>query len=205
MMQKKRIRWMKIIIWRSWKLRKTTSMLRMKKKKQLKNSMKKTRQITRWLVLLIVFLIIANWIHTRIVQSIHHIVVKMLYDISEETWYENDDNFLWENVKNNFMNLIFLTRKRLNDIENDEKMSLDAISDEKQYKQNWMMLSKLRITLKMTRFQTIQRMWLRLINILKRKLRHLRECDMSCRKCRVLQKISFLKLFLIIFLIVFLL
>jgi hypothetical protein len=171
----------------------------------LKNSMKKTRQITRWLVLLIVFLIIANWIHTRIVQSIHHIVVKMLYDISEETWYENDDNFLWENVKNNFMNLIFLTRKRLNDIENDEKMSLDAISDEKQYKQNWMMLSKLRITLKMTRFQTIQRMWLRLINILKRKLRHLRECDMSCRKCRVLQKISFLKLFLIIFLIVFLL
>jgi hypothetical protein len=67
-----------------------------------------------------------------------------------------------------------------------------------------MMLNKLRIVLKMTRFQTIQRMWRRLINILKRKLRHLRECDMSCRKCRVLQKISFLKFFLIIFLIVFL-
>ncbi len=56
------------------------------------------------------------------------------------------------------MNFIFLTRKKLNDIENDEKMSLDAISDEKQYKQNRMMLSKLRIILKMTRFRTIQRM-----------------------------------------------
>jgi hypothetical protein len=68
-----------------------------------------------------------------------------------------------------------------------------------------MMLSKLRITLKMTRFRTIQRMWRRFINTLKRKLRHLRECNMSCRKCRALQKINFLKLFLIVFLIVFLL
>ncbi len=174
-------------------------------KKRLKNSMKKTRRITRWLVLLIIFLIIVNWIHTRIAQNIHHIVVKTLYDINEETRYENDDNLLWKNVKNDFMNLIFLARKRLNDIENDEKMSLDAINDEKQYKQNRMMLSKLRITLKMTRFRTIQRMWRRFINTLKRKLRHLRECNMSCRKCRALQKINFLKLFLIVFLIVFLL
>jgi hypothetical protein len=56
------------------------------------------------------------------------------------------------------MNLIFLARKRLNDIKNDEKMSFDVINDEKQYKQNQMMLNKLRIVLKMTRFQTIQRM-----------------------------------------------
>jgi hypothetical protein len=29
------------------------------------------------------------------------------------------------------MNFIFLARKRLNDIENDEKVSLNAINDEK--------------------------------------------------------------------------
>jgi hypothetical protein len=56
------------------------------------------------------------------------------------------------------MNFIFLTRKRLNDIENDEKISMNVINDEKQYRQNRMMLNKLRIILKMTRFQTIQRM-----------------------------------------------
>jgi hypothetical protein len=56
------------------------------------------------------------------------------------------------------MNFIFLTRKRLNDIKNDEKMLMNIINDEKQYKQNRMMLNKLRIILKMTRFRIIQRM-----------------------------------------------
>ncbi len=135
-----------------------------------------------------------NWICTRIAQKSHYIVVKTLYDINDEKRYENNDNFLWKNVKNDFMNSIFLTRKRLNNIENNEKMSLNVINDEKQYKQNRMILNKLRIILKMTRFRTIQRMWRQLINNLRRKIRHLRKCDISCKKCRAfLQEINFLK------------
>ncbi len=131
---------------------------------------------------------------TKIAQKSHHIVVKTLYDINDEKRYENDDNFMWKNEKNDFMNFIFLTRKRFNDIENDEKMLLNVINDEKQYKQNRMMLNKRRIILKITRFRMIQRMWWQFINNLKHKIRHLRKCDMSCKKCHAfLQKINFFK------------
>jgi hypothetical protein len=56
------------------------------------------------------------------------------------------------------MNFIFLARQRLNDIENDENVSIDTINDENQYKQDRLTLNKLQKNLKMTRFRTMQRM-----------------------------------------------
>jgi hypothetical protein len=56
------------------------------------------------------------------------------------------------------MNFIFLVKQRLNDIKNDEKMSINTINDENQYKQDQLTLNKLQKNLKMTRFRTMQRM-----------------------------------------------
>ena len=63
--------------------------------------------------------------YRRIAQDLHVSVLKTQYDLKNEIAILNDENSLWENVKDDFNNSIFLTRKRQDDINNEKIMSKD--------------------------------------------------------------------------------
>jgi hypothetical protein len=70
----------------------------------------------------------------KIAQDVHHTILESQYDIQDVTIVENDHNSLWKNIDDDFDDFILQTRKRFDDIENDEKQSRKFIDENRDKK-----------------------------------------------------------------------
>jgi hypothetical protein len=97
-------------------------------------------------------------VQTRITQSVYHTVLKTKNDIEDKTRVKDDQNSLRKDVDEDVQNFVFMTRKQLNDIENDENVFINNVDETDHRCLNQVALRKLKNFLKMIRFYVIQNM-----------------------------------------------
>jgi hypothetical protein len=137
----------------------------------------------------------------RIAQNVHHTILKTRYDIQSDTVVENDHNFLWKNIDDDFDDSILQTRRRLNDIKNEEKQSRNLI-EQNRVKKIKQMIAKNRKNLLMSQFHVVQNLWRSVIKFLAQKIKYLNLCDLQCWACVSLFFIYVNERFIIIFIII---
>jgi hypothetical protein len=78
---------------------------------------------------------------------------------------------------------ILLARKRQDDIDNGEIMSMEDISLDDHRAQGRLVLRRLHARLRLAQFRAIQQMWRPAVKFLSRKIAHLNACGLSCWQC----------------------
>jgi hypothetical protein len=62
---------------------------------------------------------------------VHHTILEAQFDIQDTSVVENDQNSLWENTNDDLDDFVLQTRRRFDDIENEEKKSRDLIEKDR--------------------------------------------------------------------------
>ncbi len=131
----------------------------------------------------------------------HHTILEAQFDIQDTTVVENDQNSLWKDTNDDLDDLVLQTRRRLDDIENEEKKSRDLIEKDR-IREVRQVMTKRRKQLQMTKFHAMQNIWRSVVKFLTVKIEHLNLCDLKCWTCVELFLIHVSKVFMIIFMIV---
>lgn len=114
-----------------------------------------------------------------IANGSHHTVIEASLGLNgiDAVWDDGNDN--WEDVEDDPFDPIFLARKRQDDIDNNEKMPVEQITQQDATNA----MSEGRARMEMVRLRVIQRTWRPSIQSLFAKIEHLNLCHMTCWKC----------------------